>query len=160
MNAIATPATSSSPKPRTIGTGESNNTSIAADARDAGRGDRRRAGRGRVPYRATASIVHALGKRLLHARLELDRIVHREPHQHRQHSDRATVSDAPTTDSAPNVSAAASSAIANGNSRGRPEKIRLRVPAITSITATSSISIECVILPVKSATITGSPVTR
>ena len=56
--------------------------------------------------------------------------------------------------------AAASSATASGSSRGRPEKIRDRVPAITSSTASKSSSIERVIEWFRSETITGSPVTR
>ena len=50
--------------------------------------------------------------------------------------------------------------MASGSRRGRPEKIRLSVPAITSSTATSSSSTERVIEWVRSATMTGSPVTR
>ena len=62
--------------------------------------------------------------------------------------------------SAPNVSAAAISATASGSSRGRPEKIRERVAAITSSTASKSSSIERVIEWFRSETINGSPVTR
>ncbi len=70
------------------------------------------------------------------------------------------MSEAPESARAPNVSAAASRAIPSGSRRGRPLKIRLSTIAMTSSTATRSSSIEWVIEPVMSSTITGSPVMR
>ena len=85
--AITTPTASNSPKPRTIGTGESPSTSIApalAIPAVAIVGAPALAAR-LTATRALGRVGCLLGKGLLHARLELDRIVHRQPHQHRQH---------------------------------------------------------------------------
>ena len=86
------PSTSSAPKPRTIGTGESSSTrkptAVAIPAvrivgparRGGGRCGRERARRARsAPARRA---------RLVEARLELDRVVDGEPDQHGQHRDR------------------------------------------------------------------------
>ena len=72
------PATSSAPKPRTIGTGDSSSTrkpTPVASAAVAITGTATRAARTAPPV-------------LLHARLVLDRVVDAEPEQHRQHRDR------------------------------------------------------------------------
>ena len=84
--AIPTPATSISPKPRTIGTGESSSTQKPGRRRQAGGADHRPSAGGRDPRRVGAAGTGRLG--LVEAGLELDRVVDREPDQDRQHRDR------------------------------------------------------------------------
>ena len=85
-SASAMPATSSSPKPRTIGTGESARTRKPAAVAAAAVAT---VGAPRCAVRATAASMPVPGRlRLLHARLQLDRVVDGEPDEHGQHRDR------------------------------------------------------------------------
>ena len=83
-SAITMPTTSSAPKPRTIGTGERSRTRKPVGGGEPRREDRGPAGRdgghGRLRLAPRRSLVVA--------RLELDRVVHRQADQHRQRRDR------------------------------------------------------------------------
>ena len=86
-SATAMPATSSRPKPRTIGTGES--ASTRKPARRRGRGGRRpSARRARPRGRPPRAGSPAAPPPPRHPRLQLDRVVDREADEHRQHADR------------------------------------------------------------------------
>ncbi len=80
------PTTSSSPKPRTVGTGESVSTSSAARSGRRGGGERGAPDRGGAHDR-DPDVLGALFAGLLHAREELDRVVDGEADQHGQHGD-------------------------------------------------------------------------
>ena len=71
----------------------------------------------------------------------------------------AIVSEPPNSDVAPNVIPTAASAIASGSSRSRLRNTSSSVIAITASAAPSSTAIDPVIVPARSLTTTGTPLT-
>ena len=158
-NAITIPATSRTPNERTIGIGESRSTrKPAAVARQAVGDHRARRGRrlGRGPRRRGAAAA-----RLVEPRLELDRVVHREPDQHRQAGDRRhRQRPAEQRQRAERDRAGDQRRSASGSSRSGGAKTSARTSAITTRAAISSTTISLLSSSVRPSTTTGTPLTR